>query len=158
MMADELSHPPETASVPSFDELMRPTLEALKAMGGSGTNEELLAKVIEVANIPPDVQAVQHIDHRQTKLNYNLAWAKTYLKKVGAIDNSSRGVWSITKLGETMTPMDVRSCRPGSVNRSAKTSERGRNPRKMRWDWMTEERSKPRRRTGRTSFSLWCAD
>src|SRR6266851_7917558 len=109
MMANELSHAAGTASVPSFDELMWPALDALKAMGGSGTNEELLAKVIEVANIPPDVQAVQHTDHRQTKLNYNLAWAKTYLKKVGAIDNSSRGVWSITKLGETLTPLDVRS-------------------------------------------------
>src|ERR1700739_293273 len=98
MMADELSQVLGRASVPSSDELMWPTLEALKAMGGSGTNEELLAKVIEVAKIPPEVQAVQHTDHRQTKLNYNLAWAKTYLKKAGAIDNSSRGVWSITKL------------------------------------------------------------
>jgi len=55
------------------------------------------------------VQAVQHTDHRQTKLNYNLAWAKTYLKKVGAIDNSSRGVWSITKAGEALAPADVLS-------------------------------------------------
>jgi restriction system protein len=125
MMADELSHPPETASVPSFDDLMWPTLEALKAMGGSGTNEELLAKVIEVANIPPDVQAVQHTDHRQTKLNYNLAWAKTYLKKVGAIDNSSRGVWSITKLGETMTQMDVRAV-PSRVRKQVSEDKRAR--------------------------------
>ena len=64
-------------------------------------------KVIEVAGIPPDVQAVQHTDHRQSRLNYNLAWAKTYLKKVGAIDNSSRGVWSITKPGENLTEGDM---------------------------------------------------
>jgi hypothetical protein len=78
-------------SVPSFDELMWPALRALKAMGGSGTNEEFLNKIIELERIPPEIQAVQHTDHRQTKINYNLAWAKTYLKKVGAIDNSSRG-------------------------------------------------------------------
>ena len=64
MSADELSHAPETPAVPPYYALMWPTLEALKAMGGSGTNEELLAKVIEVANIPPDVQVVQHTDHR----------------------------------------------------------------------------------------------
>src|SRR5258707_11440366 len=104
MAVEQFSEAPQTASVPTFDALMWPTLHALKALGGSGTNEELLAKVIEVANIPPEVQAVQHTDQRQTKLNYNLAWAKTYLKKVGAIDNSNRGVWSITKLGETLTP------------------------------------------------------
>jgi restriction system protein len=99
----------EISSVPTFDELMWPTLQALKAKDGSATNEELLSKVIEVAAIAPEVQAVQHVDHRQSRLNYNLAWAKTYLKKVGAIDNSSRGVWSITKSGETLTESDVHS-------------------------------------------------
>ncbi len=76
-------------------------------MGGSGTNEELLNKIIELDKVPPEIQAVQHTDHRQSRLNYNLAWAKTYLKKVGAIDNSSRGVWSITKEGESLTEADV---------------------------------------------------
>ncbi len=93
--------------VPTFDELMWPTLTALKAMGGSGTNEELLTKVVEREGYPPEVQAFQHTDNRQTKINYNLAWAKTYLKKVGAIENSSRGVWSLTKLGEQFTPEEV---------------------------------------------------
>jgi restriction system protein len=96
-----------SAQVPTFDTLMWPTLQALKAMGGSGTNEELLAKVVEIANITPEVQAVQHTDHRQSRVSYNLAWAKTYLKKVGAIDNSGRGVWSITKTGEDLTSEDV---------------------------------------------------
>jgi len=39
--------------VPSFDELMRPALQALKAMGGSATNEELLQKVVEIGGYPP---------------------------------------------------------------------------------------------------------
>jgi hypothetical protein len=78
------------AAVPTFDELMWPLLEALRVMGGSATNEELLNKVIELEGYPADVQAVQHTDGRQSKLNYNLAWAKTYLKKVSALSNSSR--------------------------------------------------------------------
>jgi restriction system protein len=80
--------------VPSFDQLMWPMLKALKVMGGSATNEELLAKFVEQEGYPPEVQIFQHTDNRQTKINYNLAWAKTYLKKVGAVTNSSRGVWS----------------------------------------------------------------
>jgi restriction system protein len=86
---------------------MWPALRALKAMGGSGTNEELLAKVIELEGFSPDVQAYPHTDNRQTKLNYNLAWARTYLKKAGAIENSYRGVWSLTKEGEVLTEADV---------------------------------------------------
>jgi restriction system protein len=96
------------AIVPTFDELMWPALKALEAMGGSGTNEELLNKIIELEQVPVEVQAVEHTDHRQSRLNYNLAWAKTYLKKVGAVDNSRRGVWSITKEGEALTEAEVR--------------------------------------------------
>jgi restriction system protein len=94
-------------TVPTFDELMWPALKALKAMGGSGTNEELLSKIIELERVPLEIQAVEHTDHRQSRLNYNLAWSKTYLKKVGAIDNSRRGVWSITKEGEGLTEAEV---------------------------------------------------
>jgi restriction system protein len=94
-------------TVPTFDELMWPALKALKAMGGSGTNEELLNKIIELERVPPEIQAVEHTDHRQSRLGYNLAWAKPYLKKVGAIDNSRRGVWSITKDGEGLPEAEV---------------------------------------------------
>jgi restriction system protein len=38
---------------------------------------------------------------------YNLAWAKTYLKKVGAVENSYRAVWSLTKEGEQLSASDV---------------------------------------------------
>ena len=53
-------------------------------MGGSASNEELLAKIIELERIPEPVRSFIHTDNRQTKLGYNLAWAKTYLKPVGA--------------------------------------------------------------------------
>lgn len=93
--------------VPNFDRLMWPCLKALKAMGGSASNDELLAKVIELEKVPEDVASFIHTDNRQTKLGYNLAWAKTYLKRAGAIENSTRGVWSITDVGERMTEKDV---------------------------------------------------
>jgi restriction system protein len=104
------------ASVPAYDDLMWPALQALRAMGGSASNEELLAKVIEIENIPDDVQAVMHTDNRQTKLGYNLAWAKTYLKRVGALENSTRGVWSLTDVGKRMSEEDCRKV-PGTVRR-----------------------------------------
>src|SRR4051812_48201382 len=108
--------PPSTVSVPAYQDLMWPALRALKAMGGSGTNEELLAKVSELGNYSPEVLAFVHVDNRQTKLNYNLAWAKTYLKKVGAVENSQRGVWTLTKEGENLTP-DAVSLIPAQVRK-----------------------------------------
>lgn len=36
-------------SVPTFDALMNPLIQALKALGGSGTIQEIDSKVIELA-------------------------------------------------------------------------------------------------------------
>src|SRR5262245_20257031 len=109
--------------IPTSDELMWPTLKALKAMGGSASNEELLAKIIEQGNIPENIQTFMHTDHRRTRLDYNLAWAKTYLKRVCAVENSTRGIWSLTELGEHMGEEDCRKV-PTTVRRQ--DSERRR--------------------------------
>lgn len=101
-------------NAPAYDELIWPVLKALSAMGGSGSNDELLAKVIEIERLPENVQTLLHTDKRVTKLAYNLAWARTYLKRVGAIENSSRGVWSLTDRGERMTEDDCQKV-PGTV-------------------------------------------
>ena len=87
-------------------------------MGGSASNDELLSRIIEQQIIPDDVASLVHTDGRQTKLGYNLAWAKTYLKKAGAASNSQRGVWSLTEVGETMTPVQVAAI-PALVRKSA---------------------------------------
>jgi restriction system protein len=102
--------------VPTYDRLMWPTLKALRAMGGSATNEELLSKIIEQEAVPPEIAAVQHVDQSQSGLNYNLAWAKTYLKKVGAVENSGRAVWAITKIGEGLNEADIAAI-PSRVRR-----------------------------------------
>lgn len=104
--------------VPKFHQLIFPCLKALKALGGSGTNEEILDKVIELEKYPADVQQAQHSDHRQTALNYNLAWARTYLRLVGALDNSDRGVWTITEKARGLTADDCRKI-PAAVRKAS---------------------------------------
>ena len=104
--------------VPTFDQLMWPTLVALKATGGSASNEELLSKIIELEEIPDAISSVLHTDQRRSKLSYNLAWAKTYLKKAGAITNSQRGIWSLSELGETI-PLEAVTSIPAEVRRSS---------------------------------------
>ena len=116
-----------STEVPTFDRLMWPCLKALKAMGGSASNEELLAKVVELEKVPDDVASVVHTDNRRTRLGYNLAWAKTYLKRVGAIDNSTRGVWSITSAGERMTEKELSSV-PAIVRRQDYDLSRSKAP------------------------------
>jgi restriction system protein len=42
--------------VPTFDEMMWPTLQALKETGGSASNQELLMRIAQLMAIPEDVQ------------------------------------------------------------------------------------------------------
>ncbi|APZ47700.1 restriction endonuclease [Polaribacter reichenbachii] len=82
--------------VPTHDKMMIPTLEALKLLGGSGSIDEINEKVYEVAGYDEEVLEIPHDENGvQTKVEYRLAWARTYLKKYGLIDNSSRGVWAL---------------------------------------------------------------
>ena len=38
-------------------------------------------------------------DGPQTEVDYRAGWARTHLKRIGAIDNTARGVWTITDRG-----------------------------------------------------------
>lgn len=86
-----------------YDDLMNPVLQAIKALGGSGTNEEINARVVEIAKIPADQLEVFHNPAKggMTEIEYRLMWTRTYLKKFGLIENSSRGVWALTAKGMT---------------------------------------------------------
>ena len=60
-----------------------------------------------VGGFTEEQQAVPHGDRPGSEIEYRLAWARTYLKGMGALDNSKRGVWSTTELGRSMTEGDV---------------------------------------------------
>jgi restriction system protein len=84
-------------TLPTFDELLNPLIRAIRALGGSGSIQELYDKVVELEQLPEAVLAQTHTENGdQTEVAYRLAWARSYLKKFGLLDNSKRGVWSLT--------------------------------------------------------------
>ena len=90
----------ETAApVPSYYELLWPTLQAVIAIDGSGHLSEINSAVVEREDFSEEQQSVLHGDGPQTEIEYRLAWARTYLKGMGLLDNSTRGVWSVTESG-----------------------------------------------------------
>lgn len=98
--------------LPTFDRLMNPLLRSLRALGGSGSVEEIYDKVVELEKLPDDILSQLHDQEKsnQTEVAYRLAWARTYLKKYGLLENSTRGVWALTakaKETEEVDPQDV---------------------------------------------------
>ena len=81
--------------VPQYHEMMNPLLAALHGLGGSGSIGEINEATIGRLDLSDDVLETLHNPEKsnQTEIEYRLAWARTYLKKYGVIENSSRGVW-----------------------------------------------------------------
>ena len=95
-------------NLPTFDELIVPTIGALKKLGGSGTIEEINETVYEIASISEDILKILHNDNGLiSEVDYRLAWSRTYLKKFGLIDNSSRGVWALNSSDIDISKVDT---------------------------------------------------
>lgn len=86
----------KSSTIPTYDKMLIPTLEALKALDGSGSIEEINEHVYEILGFDEETLAIPHKENdSRSKVDYRLAWARTYLKKYGLIENSSRGVWAL---------------------------------------------------------------
>jgi restriction system protein len=128
-------------SIPTFQKLMWPTLGALKAMGRSATVQEIYEKVVQIEGFTEEQQNVLH--GRTGLIEDRLAWARSYLRAVGAVENSSRGVWSLTDTGRSLTPDDMEGI-PAQVAAAARPRprRRSRSARSIdadaEHDWQTE--------------------
>jgi restriction endonuclease Mrr len=95
-------------SVPTFDSMLVPTIQALQSLGGSGTTEEIYEKVVQILNVPDKVLEILHGSTSQSEVEYRLAWSRTYLKKYGLLQNSARGVWSLVSTSINLDDLDPR--------------------------------------------------
>lgn len=88
--------------LPQYRDFYEAILSALTALGGSASISEVDSRVIEAWPFTEREQAVLHGPGPGTEIEYRLAWARTYLKKMGLITNSRRGVWSLTPEGQVV--------------------------------------------------------
>jgi restriction system protein len=95
---------------PEMPGMMLATVRALKEIGGSATIHELDEKVAELEQVTEEEQSYMMVgkNSAQPRLNYYLAWARTYLRRGDAVENSSRGVWALTETGAGIK--DISDC------------------------------------------------
>lgn len=114
---------------PTYTELITPVFQALRSLGNSGSNDEIRDAIIQSLHLTDEVVDEPHKGSasQRTELEYQLAWARTYLKKYGAITNSSRGIWLITPEFADTTNVDGKAVIRSVTARKA-TSIDGQGP------------------------------
>ena len=75
-----------------------PILDALRALGGSGRPREVVDRVARDLGISEEIQN-EVLDSGGARFPNQVAWARFYLTREGLLDNSRRGVWSLTERG-----------------------------------------------------------
>jgi len=114
--------------IPTFTEYMQPTIDVLKERDGQATIQELVDLVPARMGLRTEQISQPHDPAKgdQSEVAYRMAWARTYLKKAGLIDNIARGVWALTEAGQQAGRIDVRAV--ARETREALAAEDGVDP------------------------------
>jgi len=95
--------------IPMFFEFHWPVLKAVRELGHSASNDEI-EEAVE-AGFTPEQQAVLHKDGPRSEISYRTAWARSWLKGMGLLDNPRRGTWVTTEAGRTAAESDLEPLR-----------------------------------------------
>lgn len=87
-----------------FTKWMGPLLDALRALGGSGSPKMVQQEIKRVLKLPDSVLTDKN-KSGQTKFYNELHWARQYLVWEGLLENQTRGQWVLTEKG-TQSALD----------------------------------------------------
>jgi restriction system protein len=119
------------SDLPKHDELFLPVVRALRDLGGSADNDQLVEKVTEILHISEELSVLPHKEGPTTEIGYRIAWVKSWLKWAAIVDNPQRGVWVLTERGRNAPEAeisDVPNRRRASVARTSKKGNRHLTP------------------------------
>lgn len=85
-----------------FTKWMGPVVEALRALGGSGTPKAVLQKIQELLGLPASV-LTEKMGSGQSRFYNEVAWARKYLVWEGLVESPERGTWALTTKGKATT-------------------------------------------------------
>lgn len=81
-----------------FSQFLQPTLDAIKDLGGSARPSEVKEWILNKLSLPDDYLKAVNVGG-ESRFGNDVDWARFYLVRVGYLDASKRGVWSLTEAG-----------------------------------------------------------
>jgi restriction system protein len=92
--------PISRSDLPSYVDLMYPTLKAVEALGGSAQGKEITARVLDDIGATEAQLSVTYENRPKSVLVDRLEWARSYAKLGGALESPRRGLYVLTPLGK----------------------------------------------------------
>lgn len=89
----------DTPQIPKYDDLFKPTLQALTKLGGSGSVEELDEAMIAAIGASQEQIDATYPKSGAAVLPDRMAWARSFLKLADFVGNPKWGVWVLTEEG-----------------------------------------------------------
>ena len=94
--------------IPAITEMMNPTIKALRKLGGEASIYRIYDEVTQHLGLTEEQLAVLRYpgEGGRTIVEERLSWARTYLQKVGFLENPNRGMWALTAPGRATLPVN----------------------------------------------------
>jgi restriction system protein len=98
-----------------FTRWMGPLLDCLRALGGSAKPQEVSRWIARELSLPPEITEAT-IKSGANRFHNQVQWARQYLVWEGLLDDSRRGIWTLSPLG-WKTHIDDETARDVFLNR-----------------------------------------
>ena len=113
-------------TLPRLEDLLTLTLQALEALGGSGTVGEIDDWVTAQLDLSDEELGATHERSGVPIIPYRCAWARSYLKFAGLTTSGGRGVWVITEEGRALLQVGDAAVRRAVADAATKRAKRYR--------------------------------
>lgn len=121
--------------LPTFRDLIYPTLKAVDALGGSASNREIDAQVIEAEDVGDETLALASEKRPERSLYlHRLGWSRHYAYRGGLLDNPRKGLFLLTPLGRETLGMPAEEGAKRCVDIARKYQKELRQKRQSRRD------------------------
>ena len=116
--------------MPTYRDLIYPTLTAVASLGGSAKGSEITDALIESLGATPEQLAVTYDGRPKSVLVDRMEWARSYAKLGGALDTPQRGLYVLTNLGKSIVslPEDQGQAQVAKLDRDVRAARPRRGP------------------------------
>jgi restriction system protein len=114
--------------VPTYRELIYPTLRAVASLGGSAQGAEITNALTEMLEVTPDQLEITYDGRPKSVFVDRMEWARSYAKLAGALDSPQRGLYVLTSLGKEILslPEDGGRAEVARLDREVRAARRRR--------------------------------